>query len=149
MEQDSGGQTSPTVSPEPASTPKTRAENTNDRRCALTVVSFDGKGLTVDRILQRLASLELRLLGRGDLDPLAGARIAAFAGRPMRNTEGAEPDQTHFIATRKCAADRVEDAVYGPARIGFGKTRAIGDACNQIILIQSVSPSEVIDRMDG
>ena len=51
----------------------------------------------IDRVLQSLAGLELRQLGRGDLDLFTSARIAALRLRALRDAEGTKSDQAHLI----------------------------------------------------
>src|SRR5689334_15780306 len=73
----------------------------------------------VDGVLEALAGLEFRLLGRGDLDLLAGPGIATFRGRPRRHGEGPEPDQAYLVAVLERGRDRIEHGVDGRGRVGF------------------------------
>jgi len=78
----------------------------------------------VDRVLQTLASLELGLVGRRNLDAFAGPRVTARGRGALGHTEGAEADQ----------------AVNRARGIGFGQAGAIGNGCDQIILVQLKGP---------
>lgn len=94
----------------------------------------------VDRVLQTLASLELGLVGRRNLDAFAGPRVTARGRGALGHTEGAEADQADFVTALQSASDRVENAVNCACGIGFGQAGAVGNGCDQIILVQLKGP---------
>src|SRR3546814_12312876 len=58
-------------------------------------------GRSVYGILQRLASLEGRIFCGGDLDFLAGARVAAGPGGAGAHVEGTEADQVDALRSEE------------------------------------------------
>src|ERR1700687_182123 len=80
-------------------------------------------GLSLQMRLERAARLEARHPARGDLDGLAGPRIAAVALGPPAHQEGAEAADGHLPA----AAERIEHVVeQGIERLLGGDLRAAG-----------------------
>src|SRR5208282_2087557 len=67
--------------------------------------------LLVEARFQRRARLEARVLRRGDLDFLAGRRIAPFSGGALAHREGAESDETHFLALLHRLFDALQHGV--------------------------------------
>jgi len=65
--------------------------------------------LLLQPIAQLLAGPEKRNVLLGDLDAVAGARIAADAGLPPPDREGAEPAQFDAVATGQGGGDLVEN----------------------------------------
>jgi hypothetical protein len=99
-----------------------------------------GRERLVNGDLQTLASLELRLVRRWNLNALPGPRVAPLRGCAPGDTEGTESDQTHFLTTGQGTGDRIEYAVNGFAGIGFGKTGAARNCRDKIILVQFRAP---------
>ena len=62
-------------------------------------------------ILERLASLEHRIVRSRDLDGFLGARIQAGTSRAGLDRERAEPDQVHRIAALERSSHRVDDGI--------------------------------------
>src|SRR3546814_10760891 len=77
-------------------------------------------GRSVYGILQRLASLEGRIFRGGDLDLLAGARVAAGPGGARAHVEGTEADQVDALAGLQGPGDRTDHTIDGTAGIGLG-----------------------------
>src|SRR3546814_2812822 len=77
-------------------------------RCLAVAVenSHRQAGRSVYGILQRLASLEGRIFRGGDLDLLAGARVAAGPGGARAHVEGTEADQVDALAGLQGPGDR-------------------------------------------
>ena len=90
---------------------------------------------SVDGVFQSLSSLELRLLGRGDLDLLAGTRVAAFRGGPLAYQEGAEADQADFITLLQAVGNALEDGIDSFRTVSLGKAGGIGHCGHKIVLI--------------
>src|SRR5579863_472818 len=65
----------------------------------------------VDRLLEGGASAELRNLGRGDLDLLAGGGIATLARSTSRNAELPKPGEDNIAAALQCVLDRLQDRI--------------------------------------
>src|SRR5439155_7315188 len=68
----------------------------------------------IERVLERLAGLELRRLGGRDLDGLARLGVAAGARLARRDGERAEAGDVHLVAVAECGDDIVEPHVDGP-----------------------------------
>src|SRR5690348_8630870 len=94
---------------------------------------------SVQRILERLAGLERRDLGRLDLDVLAGARVAARAGGTLADHEGAEADQRHVVTLLQRLLDDLRGGVERAARIGLGEIGVVGDGVDQFCFVHGDS----------
>src|SRR5258708_1360016 len=68
-----------------------------------------GPAARVESIGQLLAGLEERNVLFGDVDAVAGGRVATDAGIAALDREGAEPAQLHPVAASQCGSDLVED----------------------------------------
>src|SRR5690606_29870125 len=78
-------------------------------------------------VLQRLASLERRILRGLDLDGLAGLRVATGAGSALAHLEGAEADQGDGVALLQRLGDRVDHRVDRARGLGLGDFGFAGD----------------------
>src|SRR5881397_1532411 len=74
----------------------------------------------IERVLERLAGLELRRLGGRDLDGLARLGVAAGARLARRDGERAEAGDVHLVAVAEGGDDIVEHHVDGPLGLPFG-----------------------------
>src|SRR5258708_5316504 len=83
----------------------------------------------------RPAGLERRLLGGRDPDLLAGARIAAFAGRALRHAEGAETNQSNLATRLERRFDGVEHRIHRLGRVGPRQTGLLRHRSNEFVLI--------------
>src|SRR5690606_34311001 len=82
-------------------------------------------GRSVDRVLQRLAGLEAGVHRGGDLDLLAGARVAAGARGALAHVEGAEADERDAVALLQRIGDHGDHRVDRTAGVG---ARQVGGA---------------------
>ena len=101
----------------------------------------------VQGVLKRFASLEFRLLGRGNLDPLAGARVAPFEGPAMGHTEGSETHQANFNAALECIGNGTEHTVDGVGAVGFRETGAGGNGGDEVVLVHGHPPKRPAMRL--
>src|SRR4051812_30798469 len=91
--------------------------------------------MSVARILEAFAGLELGL-GRGlDGHRLAGARVAPGGGLALGHRESAEPDQAYLVAPLEGSGDRIEHAFDRLRCIAARKTAGIGDGTDQLVLV--------------
>src|SRR3546814_7335452 len=81
-------------------------------------------GRSVYGILQRLASLEGRIFCGGDLDLLAGARVAAGPGGAGAHVEGTEADQVDALAGLQGSGDRTDHGIECATGVCLGQTGA-------------------------
>src|SRR3546814_1798696 len=81
-------------------------------------------GRSVYGILQRLASLEGRIFCGGDLDLLAGARVAAGTGGAGAHVEGTEADQVDALAGLQGSGDRTDHGIECATGVCLGQTRS-------------------------
>src|SRR5271163_1368131 len=95
---------------------------------------FLGRFLVKAR-LQRRAGLETRVPRRGDFDFLAGRWIAPLSGRALAHGEGAESDQTHFLAFLQCFLDPLKQSLKRAGRVDLGQFRVRGDVIDELKLI--------------
>src|SRR3546814_14783973 len=79
----------------------------------------------VERVLQALPRLELRLLRRRDVDLLAGARVPSFRRCALRNVESSDADETHHIVLLERFRTCVANAING---LGRSEGRRVGKA---------------------
>src|SRR5690606_36704878 len=86
-------------------------------------------------ILERLASLEHRIVGGRDLERLLGARVQVGPRGPRLDREGTEADQVHRIAALEGRGDGVDHRVERAARVGLGQPRLVGDLVDQFTLV--------------
>src|SRR2546422_33548 len=77
----------------------------------------------IERVLERLAGLELRRLGGRDLDRLARLGVAAGARLARRDGERAEAGDVHLVAVAEGGDDVIEDQVDGPLGLPFGQVQ--------------------------
>src|SRR5262245_17325664 len=98
----------------------------------------------VNRVLEGLTGLELRLFGRRDLELLAGPGIARLGRTAIGDREGPEADQTHLITTLQGRGDGVEDAVDGFRRVGLRQASCAGYLRNQIVLVHLRPPRSMV-----
>src|SRR5579884_3710024 len=107
------------------------AELIAPRPSSATGVRVAARASVVQRIAQALTGFELGLTRGGDLDLLAGARVAPFGGRARGNREGAEPDEANFIAAFQGVSDRFKDRVDGLGGLGFTQFRLADDGLDE------------------
>ena len=98
------------------------------------------KGDLVDRVLQRLASLEARLLGGRDFQRLASLRVAACTSRTVGDREGTETYQNHGVTGLQGTSDGFDDCVQRTAGSSFWNISICSDSVNQFRLVHSKSP---------
>src|SRR5215204_3633159 len=103
----------------------------------------------IELVTQPLARLELGLLRRGDLDLLAGARIASLRGGPRRHGEGPEPDETNLGAPPQRVGDRFKHRVDGLVRGRFGKVGFAGHGIDELVSIHVLPPKRVNGRLSA
>src|SRR5262245_46957306 len=96
----------------------------------------------VDPQLEALARLERQHLPRGDLDAVAGLRIAPAARQLLANAEVAEAHDLHILALLEAAEDDVEQRFHHrgvlPLRQCVG-----GHRVDEIVLRQSGHPPSI------
>src|SRR5439155_5470049 len=95
---------------------------------------------SVQRVLERLAGLELRRLRCGDLDRLAGLGIASGARLPCGNGERAEARDVDLVAVTKRGDDVVEDGVDRPLGLPLRQIQLAGHRLDQVGLGHAPSP---------
>ena len=93
------------------------------------------KKLAVDRFLERRASLEFRLLGCGDLDRFAGARIASGGCRTMSHGESTKTDNTNFVSTLQGTFDASKYGVDSTPGVGLCQARRVSNRSNEIVFV--------------
>jgi len=91
--------------------------------------------ILIQRVLEALAGLELRLLRGRDLDFLAGARVAADTGFALGDMEVAEADDADFLLGLQRTCDGFEYGVNGLGSVRLGKAGVLGDFGNEIVLV--------------
>lgn len=89
----------------------------------------------VDRLLELRAGLEGRGRRRGDVDGLAGLRVAALARGPVPGLERPEARQRHLLAGGQGGGDRVEDRVQGPVGLGGAEVGRLGHRVPKLGLV--------------
>src|SRR5215217_3733993 len=114
------------------------------KKTAPTFVEAVGKNairakLLVDRVLEALAGLELGLVRGRNLDFRAGGRVAASRGLALRHGEGAETNQTNFVASLERGRDCLEHCVNSFGGLSLGDRSLVGNDANQIVLVHCVS----------
>ena len=100
----------------------------------------DVAGLTVDRILERLTGLELRLLRRLDLDFLTSPWITAFGRLAIDDAKCAKSDEASFAAPGQGAGDRSENRVHGLLGTCAGKPGVVSHCLYEILFIHRLVP---------
>lgn len=58
----------------------------------------------------------------------------------MSNAERTETNEADLAATLQGRGDGIENGIDGLGGVGFGKLRAVGNGCYEIVLIQRKSP---------
>src|SRR3954451_14993433 len=91
--------------------------------------------LGLQRLLERRGGLEARRLGGGDLDRLAGLRVAALAGGALGHAELAEAGQADLIAPGQLAGDLVEGGLDGLLGLTIAQAGLLGDGLGEGVLI--------------
>src|SRR4051794_32493093 len=109
--------------------------------------------LRLESLLERCGGLEARRLGRGDLDRLAGLRVAALARGALRHAELAEAGQADLVAAGQLVGDLVQRGLDGLFGLTIAQTGLLCDGLRQRVLVDGAhvcSSSWVeIDRRDG
>src|SRR5271154_170152 len=96
--------------------------------------------LRIQARLQGGAGFEARVLRGRDLDLLAGGRIAAFAGGALAHREGAEADQSDFVAFLERFGDAVEHGLERRRGADLRQFRLLGDVFDELEFIHLASP---------
>src|SRR4051794_37926999 len=91
--------------------------------------------LLVELVAQTFARFELGLLRRGNLDLLAGPRVAPFRRCPARHREWADPYQANFAPAVQCVANRIENSIDGPVRRRLGEISLAGDRIDEFVSV--------------
>src|SRR5439155_1187923 len=91
------------------------------------------RGAGVDPLLQALAGLEGEHLARGDLDAVAGLRVATAPRGLAPDAEVAEADDLDVLALLEAAKDDVEDRLDHRGRLPL-RQAVVGDRVDQIVL---------------
>src|SRR5208282_4437 len=91
--------------------------------------------LLVEARFQRRAGLEARVLRRGDLDFLAGRRIAPFSGGALAHREGAESHETHLLALLQGLFDAPQHRVQRRGGRDLGQFRFRRDMIDELKLV--------------
>ena len=94
----------------------------------------------VHGFLERFASLEFRLLGRRDLNALAGPWVAPYGSPAMGHTEGSETHQANFTAALECIGNGTEHTVDRVGAVGFRETGAGGNGGYEVVLVHGHPP---------
>ena len=89
----------------------------------------------VHGVLKRFASLEFRLLGRGNLYSFARPRVAPFGGPALGHTKGSESHQANFNVALECIGNGTEHAVDSIGALGFRETGAGGNGSYEFVLV--------------
>lgn len=87
-----------------------------------------------NQVLELFAGAEVRNLAGRDVDLLLGPRVAAGAGLPLGDEEGAEADEGHTLALLHGALDAVDDGIEGLASLALGESGLAGDAIDEVLL---------------
>src|SRR5437870_778058 len=102
-----------------------------------------GAAASIQRIAQSLTRLEFGLLRRGNFDFLARARIASFGCRPRRYRKCAEADETDLVSVFQRILDRLEDCIYGLARLRLPHVSFAADGVDEFVSIHWYPPGRV------
>ncbi len=92
----------------------------------------------VDGVLEALARLERGGLGGGDLQLLAGLRVAPRAGRALADLEGAESRQRHLLALLQGGCDRVQHGVERLGDLVLVQTGLVGGGFGELAFVHLV-----------
>ena len=98
---------------------------------------------SVDGVLQALAGFELRLVGSGNRNLFAGARIAALCRFAAGYGKCTKPYNANFLSTRQRAGDRIENAVHCFRGVHLGETGTPSYGIYEIIFIHVEAPFSV------
>lgn len=96
--------------------------------------------LSVDSVLQCLASLEARDLGGADLDRLTSLRVATGASSALFDGEGTKTNQNNRITCFQSTGNGLDDGVQSTTGSSFRKVSRCSDGINQFRLVHSKSP---------
>src|SRR5690606_9224563 len=88
-------------------------------------------------VLQRLASLEGRIVGGSDRDGVTGLRVAAGTGGALAHLEGTEANQRHRVALLQRLGDRADHRIHGAGGLSLGEVGYLGDGFNQFGFIHA------------
>src|SRR6185437_6042457 len=89
----------------------------------------------LDGLLEAFAGAELRQLRGGNLDLLAGARVAPFRCGALGDAERAEADETDLEALLQSVADGVEHGFERLLRIRLGEAGGRRDGIDEFVLV--------------
>src|SRR5688500_13857749 len=97
------------------------------------------EGALVYRVLEGLASAELRHPRRFDVQRLSGARVAPGARGALAGVKGAEADQRHHLVFAQARLDGADERVDRPLGRRLGDLGGLGDLLDQIPFINGAS----------
>src|SRR5690606_24470279 len=103
-----------------------------------------GQGPSVYGIPQSLASLEPRNVARGDLDRVAGARIAPAALAPVLHAERAESHDRYLLPLFQRVRDRLDHCVHGARCIRLGQVGGARHRLDQFRFVHSRPLRELV-----
>src|SRR3954449_11321275 len=89
----------------------------------------------LDGLLERRGGLEARHLRRGDLDRLAGLRVAALARRALGDGELAEARQADLVAVRQLIRDLLERRLDRFLGLAVAQPGLVGDRACELGLV--------------
>ena len=101
------------------------------------------KGALINRVLQPLARLELRLLLGRDLNRFVGPRVTTNGSRAAGNTERTKTDETNVAARFEFIGNTVKYRIDSFGRIGLRKTGTVGYFSYKIVFIHFGDPPSV------
>lgn len=96
--------------------------------------------LSVDSVLQCLASLEARDLGGADFNRLTSLRVATGTGSTLLDGESAKTNQNNRITLFQSTGNGLDDGVQSTTGSSFGKIGRCSDGIDQFRLVHSKSP---------
>ena len=96
--------------------------------------------LSVDSVLQCLASLEARDFSGADFNRRASLRIATGAGSAFLDGKSTKTHQNNRITCFQSASDGLDDGVQSTTGSSFRKIGRCSDGIDQFRLVHSKSP---------
>ncbi len=101
---------------------------------------FTAGGALINRVLQSLARLKLRLLRGRNLNRFAGPRVTTDGSRAVRNTERTKTHETNVATRFELISNTVKYRIDSFDRIGLRETRTAGNFSYEIVFIQCEYP---------
>lgn len=96
--------------------------------------------LFINSFLQLFAGLEFWLLGGGNFDRLARARIAARAGGAAGHGKGTKAHEAHIIALLQASCNRFQNGFNRFGRLLLGHIGFFGNQRYQILFVHGNIP---------